>query len=276
MESERCVKCGAPVGSAAARCPLCGADQYAPQGPSPSFQPATVGLQERRAALEHKRQRDKTRSAVLALVGAAGLLLVAGLGYAGYKMMAVHPPSAPPPPPPAPSVTPPLVLEGVAIANPGKTDPTDLLPSVRKRVTEGSPDYRLVEIAISRARNGTVDLTRAEPSITYRYLYEQSDPRVDKKQLKRERADFTLKSTQPVLERTKPAATDEPVQDPLCVWSAAWRAAVASGFPADLEADARYARRPKTDKSYWVIQGTEKPETRVELDGISCSIKLPR
>lgn len=276
MESERCLKCGAPVGVAAARCPLCGADQNGPQISGPTFQPAIVGLQERRAALAQKRQRDKTRSAVLALVGAAGLLLVAGLGYAGYKMLAVPPPAPPAPAPTASSAPPPLVLDGVAIANPARTDPTDLLPSVRKRVTEGSPDFRLVEIAISRARNGLVDFTRAEPSITYRYLYEQNDPLVDKKQLKRERVDFTLKSSQPSIARDKPAATDEPVQDPLCVWSAAWRAAVASGFPADAEVDAHYLRRPKTDKSYWVIQVSDKPETKVELDGTTCSIKLPR
>lgn len=276
MESDRCVKCGGPVGAAATRCPLCGAEQnIQPVVPAP-FQPAIVGLQERRASLERNRQKARTRSVILGLAGIAGLLLISGLGYAGYKMIVVPPPpSAPPPPVEAPPAAP-LTLEGIAIANPARTDPTDLLPAVRRRITEGSPDFRLVEIAVSRARKGVVDLTRPEPSISYRYLYEQNDPRLDKGALKRERVDLSLHASAPLIERVKPAAGDEPTQDPLCVWSAAWRAAVAAGFPADAEVDARYGRKAGTDKSYWTLQVVDKPETKIELDGVSCSIRVSR
>jgi hypothetical protein len=278
MESDRCPKCGAPVGAVAGRCPLCGADLNAPMVTGPQFQPAIVGMKEPRVQATRRRAQDQDhrKNLILAMVGIAGLLLIAGIGYAGYKMIAVtETPVASAPPPPA-SGPAPLTLEGVAVPDPARADPTDLLAAARKRVVEGNLDYRLVEIAVLKGRNGVVNFATPGAQIVYRFLYEQRDPRLDKKDLKRERADLTLREAAPVLERNKAAAADEPVQDPLCVWSAAWRAAVASGFNSDSVFEAHYAKRPKGDKPLWTIWALDKPESKVEIDGISCVIRTTK
>lgn len=275
MQSDRCLKCGAPVGPAAQRCPLCGADLNAPAVAPPAFQPAIVGMKQLglAASLAERRQQARRKNLILALVAIAGLLLVAGLGYAGFKMIAVAPPAGPPPPPPTASVPTPLTLEGVAVADPTRADPSDLLPAARKRIAETSPDCRLIEIVLVRGRAGVVNLSTQGAQITYRCLYEEINPRVDKKDLKRESVELTLRENNPAIVRVKAAATDEPVADPLCVWSAAWRAALASGINPQAEIEARYARRPKTDKSSWVITPLDKPEGRVEIDGATCAIR---
>jgi len=278
MESDRCLKCGAPVGTGATRCPLCGADTSGQGVNAPAFQPAIVGMKQPRTFSSSRKvtSESNSKNLILAMVAIAGLLLIAGLGYAGYRMIAVkHVPIASAPTSQASSPTP-LTLEGVAIADPMRADPTDLLPAARKRITEGSMDYRLVEISLVRGRAGVVNLTQPGSQIIFRYLYEQNDPRVDKKNLKRERVDLTLRESSPSLERAKAVAGDDPVQDPLCVWSAAWRAAVASGFNPEAEFEARYARRPKADKpdkGSWTINAIDKLDSKVEIDGISCAIR---
>jgi hypothetical protein len=229
-------------------------------------------LAERRA----EARRASKKNAILALVGAAGLLLIAGLGVAGWKMIVVPPPVVTPPPPPTVSAPTPLTLEGVAVADPTRVDPSELLPSARKRITEASPECKLLEISFVRSKGGLVNLTTPGAQIVYRCLYEEINPRVDKKDLKRERIELTLRESKPTLERQKAAATDEVVADPLCVWSAAWRAAVASGINPEAEIEARYARRPKADKGSWILTPLDKPEGKVEIDGVTCAIRAGR
>lgn len=276
MDSDRCLKCGAPVGAGAARCPLCGADLNSPAVQGPAFQPAIVGMKVPRSISSSRAvQRESNRKTlILVMVAVAGLLLIAGLGVAGYKMLAVKVTPIASAPVTVPSSPTPLTLEGVAIADPTRADPTDLLPSARKRITEGSMDYRLVEISVTRGRAGVVNFTQPGAQIGFRYVYVQNDPRIDKKDLKRERVELTLRESAPLLERSKAVAGDDPIQDPLCVWSAAWRAAVASGvILPDAEFEARYAKRPKADKASWTINAMDKPDSKVEIDGVSCAIR---
>jgi hypothetical protein len=278
MESDRCLKCGAPVGPSAPRCPLCGADLNAPAVAPPSFQPAIVGMKQPGIAVSRRpeaRPPDR-RNLILVLVAVAGLLLIAGLGYAGWKMIVVPPVAVTTPPPPTASAPMPLTLEGVAVADPTRADPSDLWPAARKRISEASPDCKLVDISFVRGKGGVVNLTTPGAQIVYRCLYEEINPRVDKKDLKRERIELSLREAKPALERTKAVATDEVVADPLCVWSAAWRAAVASGINPEAEIEARYARRPKADKGSWILTPLDKPEGKVEIDGVTCAIRSGR
>jgi hypothetical protein len=219
---------------------------------------------------------DSSKNLILALVAVAGLLLISGLGYAGYKMIVIKPaPIVAAPPPPVVTAVP-LSLEGVSVADPARADPTDILPSARKRVSDGSIDYKLLEISIVRGRAGVVNLTRTDSQISYAFLYEQNDPRLDKKDQARERVDLTLRGSAPVIERAKSQASDEPVQEPMCVWSAAWRAAVAAGFNQEAEFNARYGKRSKTDKAAWTLTAIDKPDDRLEIDAVSCAIRLKK
>jgi hypothetical protein len=255
---------------------MCGADQFAPANAPRAFQPAIVGMKEPGGSLRPPPPAHGRKNLILALVGAAGLLFIAGLGYAGFRMIAVHEPQPIAVPPPPPSGPTPLTLEGVAVADPKRADPTDLLSAARKRVSEGNQDYRLLEIAVLKARNGFVDLNEDGAQITYRYLYEQNDPRTAKKDLKRERAELTLRSNTPSLERSKALAGDAPVADPLCVWSAAWRAVIAAGLNPDSLIEARYGKLPKAEKPGWTFTSADRPDRPIELDGASCVIRANR
>ena len=280
MESDRCARCGGPIGQGVARCPLCGADLFAPPTGTgaPQFQPAIVGMKEPRTISSRRQPQSGAgrKNLILALVGAAGLLLLSGLGYAAFRMIAVPEPQATAHPAPPASGPVPLTLEGVAVPDPKRADPTDLLPAARKRVTEGGQDFSLLEISVFKAKGGFVDLTEAGGQIGYRYLYEQSDPRIAKKDLKRERVELTLRGNNPALDRSKPIAGDQSVPDPLCVWSAAWRAVIATGLSADSYFEAHYGRSAKSDKPVWTFTSSEKPDKPIEVDGQSCVIRAGR
>ncbi len=274
IQPDRCFRCGGPIGPTATRCPVCGADLTMPVAQPPPVQPAVVGMRLSGRPLQEMRRDRRRRSAILALTAAAGLLLIAGLGYAGYRMLSVPVPTATPVPPAAPSGPMPLTLEGVSIPDPSRADPTDLLPAVRRRMVETEGDYRLVEIVATHARGAVVDMNAPGAQISYRYLVERQDPRAARAEVSRERIDLLLSARGPTFQRSRSPGGDDPVPDPpTCVWSAAWRAAIAVGLPTNLEADARYGRRQKSDKSTWLFTVSEKPDVRIEIDGTTCAIR---
>jgi hypothetical protein len=273
MQADRCYKCGGPLGAAATRCTLCGADLCVTPPDAlaaiPKFTPAIVGL--RSARRPTAARKPALQPTILWLVAALGMFVLAGVGFAGYRLLAVPAPTVASAPPAPPSAPPPLTLQGVSIPDPARVDATDLLPSVRKRVVEGAGDYRLVEIVVSHARNGSVDLSRPGSQIAYRYQFDRQDPRADRND--RDRIELTVSASAPVFLRTKAATVDEPVQEPTCVWSAAWRAALASGFTTTGDVDARYGKRSKAERPMWVFTSLDKPDLRSEIDGMTCTIR---
>jgi hypothetical protein len=64
--------------------------------------------------------------------------------------------------------------------------------------------------------------------------------------------------------------------DPLCPWSAAWRAAAKSGLEGTEPVDARYAVLPDQERASWVLSMSSQPQTKREIDGQSCVVKLRR
>jgi hypothetical protein len=272
METERCIKCGAPVGSTVPRCPFCGADLTGPPVEGPRFQAALVGMKER--SLPPPAQRARGSPAVLAIIAAGGLLFLAGAGLVAYRYLRTPPAesylaTSAVPTPPAAASSAPLAIQGVPVPDPARVDATDVLPSVRRRLTEGGADLGLLDITVSGARNGGVNLKAPGAQITYRFLAEPPTTAG-----RRDRVELTLSDSAPAPARSTPEAADVRLPDPVCVWSAAWRAAVAAGLDAQADVEARYAKHPKTGKPVWAFNVRDKPDTRREIDGASCAIKI--
>lgn len=251
---------------------MCGADLNVASSRGSAFQPAVIGMRERRPIRDVARDRRGTATSIV--VAVAGLLLIAGLGLSAYRLLIVAPRPLASNPPPLPSGPIPWTVQGVTIPDRARVDPTDVLPAVRRRIVEGNGDYKLLEITVVHARDGRVDLTSAGAEITYRYVCEERDPRSATNEPKRERVEFVLSEAAEPPRRSKIVAGDESVQEPVCVWSAAWRAAVASGFRPDSDFEAHYVKRPKSDKPSWIFTVPDKPELKRELDGMTCAIKV--
>ena len=112
-----------------------------------------------------------------------------------------------------------------------EVDPTDVIHLVRSRVAGDEPPLhvKLLSIMVHRARLGHVNLDDEESFVTYEYLVIHRDPRADKERTA-ERVKFTLQATPPNVQKTEEKVDIQTVDEPTCVWSAAWRAAIASGL----------------------------------------------
>jgi len=182
--------------------------------------------------------------------------------------------ATPPPAAPSASASAPLNLNGVALDTPNAVDPTDALPAVKRSLPETGRVVSLVGIEVVHATGGAVDLGIPETRITYRLLVTNqgtrargSDPQPD------ELVVVTLAADPPAVARSAPGRSDKPVIEPTCVWSAAWRAAVASGISPNEPVDATFGPSPSSDAGVWVFTPRNRPAETRQVDGRTCAIK---
>lgn len=273
---SQCVKCGAPVGTTGGRCPFCGTEQPRVTSHEPTGA-AAVGLTHvNRVRSARPSQRPKPAGAaggVIAAVAVVGILAVGGAA-AGFFLLtrgADDAPTTSASAAPTSTASPERMIGGVAVADAARVDPTDLLPKMKPRVTAWSPEAKLLEIIVTKATNGTVNMTDGGGEVIVRFLSERTDPRAPKgRETTRQRMQFVVKQGAGEPEHGPSAATDKPVAEPNCIWSAAHRAAVKGGLPLAGPTDARYGWDARANAEVWVLtSGTQ----RVVVDGNTCAIK---
>lgn len=276
----RCSKCHAPLGQSVGRCPFCGTDIGAAPDPSPGFQPALVGKSPHMARSGRPRPGPtrppaKTGAAVFA---AAALLLIAVGGTAAFFLIQdpVEPkePTNAQPVASEPPVRPPLNLNGVVLKDGPVVDPTDVIHLVRARVGDGEPPVhvKLLGITVHRAHEGKVHLDDDEAHVTYEYLVIHRDPRAEEERTA-ERVTFTLQATPPEVKKAEEKVNIQTVDEPTCVWNAAWRAAVASGLSDKAHLDVSYAWDEASRQAVWTFSEPANPEMTRVIDGKTCAIK---
>lgn len=208
------------------------------------------------------------------MIAAAALLLLAVITVAIFflwrsdpELLAPVDSAAPPPPPPPPALT----INGITLTNGPMVDPTDVMHLVQAHIAgkEATDEAQLLSITVRRARDGKVDLNDEQASITYDYLLIHRDRLAE---VKRERVTLTLQKNAPPMTRTQETGPTKTVHDPICVWSAAWRAATASGLPKTEPMDATYGPDPKGRHPVWIFTIPGRDSIR-PVDGRSCAIK---
>jgi hypothetical protein len=273
VNPHQCVKCGAPVGTGGGRCPFCGTEQ--PKLAATPGEAAVVGLtnvNRQRMGRPPLVNKEKSPLTAIAISGSVVLLAVAG-GAIAWSVMR--------PPPPLPVASAPVVtatgsapttrtIAGIDVPDPAKVDPTDLLPKVRKRIAAWDPEPKLIDISVTRAKNGLVDLNEPGAEIVYRFLSDRPD--TSAKANARERMQITLRNGPSEPEQGSAPATEKTGPEPTCVWSAAWRAATSTGLSAAGPVDARYGVPAKGGDPVWTLTAAGQPP--VVLDGQRCAIKL--
>jgi hypothetical protein len=239
----------------------------------------TDAHRQRMAAVKKKAVRDKQMGA--AVFVAAALLLIAVGGTAAF--FATRKPvvetevatasAAPVPPPPE---RPPLNINGIDLGQGPEIDPTDILHLVRARIGDQGAVVKLLGISVHRARLGKVNLDDPEASVAYRWLVVRRDVRAAKADERSiERVELTIRGDAPPIERELTKTEDVTVVEPMCVWSAAWRAAIASGLSEKDHLEGTYGPNPKNPKrAVWTFAVRDRPETIRIVDGESCAIKL--
>lgn len=291
QSQARCPKCQAPLGQAGGRCPFCGADVAAsPHGaplvaplpgaqlhaaPSPGMRP----LRPRPAP--QKPKSFVARVGVGPFAGAAVLLFALLAAGAFFLLRARPQPVAVEPPPPVSTTPapPPLNIHGIVLPDGPHLDPTDVLHMTRALAAErdARTDVRLLGIVIRGASMGKVNLDEKEASVTYQYLVVRRDLRAEKAdERKGERVELTLRREAPPVTRTEQDPATKTVPEPLCVWDAAWQAAVASGLPPNEIIDVIYALEPQGKHGVWSFTLRRQPETGRVIDGRTCAIKASR
>jgi hypothetical protein len=272
------------VSIAASRCAMCGHDLLAAQGPR--IQPAVVGMTEQHQLRAERARRlpgslrdgaERLRPAVFA--SAAVLLLAIG-GTAAFFFLTREPLSARGIPADTSAVSPvtpadaPLNINGVVLEDGPEVDPTDVIHLVRKRVAEPQSDVELVEILAHRASRGKVNLDDPEASIRYTYLVSRADARASKASKRaRERVEIILRAEPPPIQRVVAAKGTTTVPEPLCVWNAAWRAAISSGLSEKDVYEVSYGPDTRGSGGAWTFFIKDAPERRREVDGETCAIK---
>ena len=279
----RCSKCRAPLGQSIGRCPFCGTEIGAAPDPSPSFQPALVGTSPQNQARMGRPDPAPKRPARAgaAVFAAAALLLIAVGGTAAFFLI-----QDPVEPKSCTSVQPadtelperaPLNLNGVVLKDGPEVDPTDVIHLVRSRVAGDEPPLhvKLLSIMVHRARLGHVNLDDEESFVTYEYLVIHRDPRADKERTA-ERVKFTLQATPPNVQKTEEKVDIQTVDEPTCVWSAAWRAAIASGLSEKAHMKVTYGWDEASRQAVWTFVESSNPEMKRTLDGKTCAIKTAK
>lgn len=274
-ESIACVSCRAPLGTAGGRCPFCGTVQ--PEVVQPKFEAAIVGTtrtQPRPAAAAPPSTPAPARRTVALVAATVGVVAIASIGW-----FASHPPpSSTPTPgtsrpttPPAPSNS--ATLGGVDVRDVARVEPGDVLPQLRKKLAPWDAEARLVDIVVTGANAQVVDLGKPGAQIVYRFASLRPAP-VAAKQEQHETMQFVLKQGAPAPSIVvAPVAAAHLVHEPTCVFSAAYRAAVSSGLPANATIEARYGYSARLGEASWQFSTTERPITQRELDANTCAIK---
>lgn len=275
---HQCRQCGAPVGTSGGRCPLCG-ELSAPVEPSQHASTAVVGLSERNARRSGITIASHGPSPLPKLLAAGAILTVASIGALLFVLRAddskpseLHAPlmSAAPPSLSQPLVS--IMVEGVELKDARRTDATDLLPAIQRQLGRDGATASLVDITVNAARGAIVDLTQPDAQIAYRFTTTRSDPlAAPSKSGERPGTRLVFKQGAPAeAERITLTASETPAPEPTCVWNAAFRAAVASGLPAEGPLDARYAMSSKPGTALWIFTAADG-STR-SIDGHTCAI----
>lgn len=168
----------------------------------------------------------------------------------------------------------PLSINGVQIPSPRHIDPTELLPAIKRRVTEPGRRVALAGIDVLHAKNGVVDVEDDAPRVVYRLLLSPEGVSVARgATTQADLVTLTLAKNPPALERRAATAADKPLVEPTCVWSAAWQAATASGLADTEPVDATYAMSATSGAQTWVFTPSNRPKESREVDGLTCAIK---
>ena len=229
-----------------------------------------------------RREQSKTRFALSLLAAVLGplVLLAAIVGVVffvqrdGHSRVAEDQPDAA-----SSSSPPPLVIIGVSLRDGPLVDPTDTLHLSRERVAVGKDlvDVRLLGIIVRGASNGRVDLDATDTSLTYQFLVIHRDARASKAEERRgERVELTLQRIAPQTTRMDVPPTTRTAPEPLCVWSAAWSAAVASGLSSSATMDAVYGLDAQNTRGIWTFTPRDQPKMARVIDGQTCAIKTAR
>lgn len=244
------------------------------------FQPAVVGMTDAHQARIQQARMPQARPAKPRTppvwIWAAAAVGVALLGIVALWLLrpkTVVPTVASSSAAPAQSVKPPLNINGVAIADGQRVDPTDLIGAVKSRLVEGDVELSLVSIRVTGARDGVVNLeSDANASVVYTYV---SKPRGVTAAPDTQRLELTLSQKAVPIARS-PGSPVAKAPLPTCVWSAAWRSASVAGLAGTEVIDAVYAFDKQADKATWVFTSQSRPDVRVMLDGESCAIRSDR
>src|SRR5690606_11679914 len=175
---------------------------------------------------------------VLALIGASGLLVAAGIALPFLRGKDDTPAvETPPPPPPRPAIAP----GEIRIAEPREANPDDVSAAAQHRAREFSSIARLLSISAGPVVGDYVDLTEPHAQIAYTYFADKQDPALAPN-AKSGRFVVTV-SEEGAMQPEFPAIASDAkaiVDEPLCVFSAAIRAGRASGIPAEAVIHASY------------------------------------
>lgn len=280
----RCVRCQAPLGHSIGRCPFCGTEIGAPDTAKP-FEPAVVGMSEQHRDRLARARKAKRNSAAMgaAVFAAAALLLIAVGGTAAFFLLREPAdtdtvPSAATTIAPVPE-RPPLNVNGIVLKDGPEVDPTDVIHLVRGRLLDMHPgtEVKLLGIEVHRAQLGKVNLDDTEAYVTYRYLIIKRDPRAAKANEKSAtRVEFMLRADAPDVKSSEAPPDSRTVEEPLCVWSAAWRSAIASGLSEKDHLEVSYGLDEKGKDAVWSFSVRDRPDTQRAIDGQSCAIKVSK
>jgi len=234
-----------------------------------------------RQRLAEVRKREKRSKQMGAAVFVAAALLLIAVGGTLLFFVIRKPPqpvavaSVDVPPPVVPE-RPPLNINGIDLGPGPEIDPTDVIHLVRGRIKEGEVEVKLLGMTVHRARLGKVNLDDPEAFVTYRWLVTKRDVRAAKAdELTMEIVRFTLRADAPPIERESTKVKENTVAEPVCVWSAAWRAAIASGLSEKDYLEVSYGPNPnKVTNAVWTFEVRDRPETVRVIDGDNCAIKL--
>ena len=180
---------------------------------------------------------------------------------------------------PEPAHVQPLEILGIVLHDGPVVDPTDLLHTSRERVADGRDlvDVKLLGIVVRGASNGKVNLEDPNVSLTYQFMVVQRDIHARKADERRgERVELVLQRDAPQTAKMFIAPTTRTPPEPICIWSAAWTAASASGMPNDAVIDVDYALDPQRLIGVWTFTTREQPKVTRIIDGQTCAIKNPR
>lgn len=286
-EQPFCPQCQAPISQTGGQCPFCGAEvlDRSPNikdlpgaqlhaATSPSVRPP-------RARPQRPAEKWSATTGVVigALLGVLAILIGTIVVYSKFSKRVVHEevvdqstelPSSEPSHP---------VILGVTLVKGMNVDPTDILQATRERVAEKKNinDVRLLGIFARGASNAKVNLEEEKASVSFQFLVIHRDVRANKAEDRRaERVEMTFQRNSPQTNRMDLSASTRTVPEPVCIWSAAWNAAIASGLPTDERMDVSYALDPAQNKGVWTFTTQGQPMLTRLIDGQTCAIKVQR
>lgn len=286
--SNSCPQCGAPVSTAAGRCPFCGFTlgsvpaQPAPQAPTPpptaaapvGYSPGALHYGSARPPRPEAPPPSGPSRVVLAasIAGAMALAAVATLLVVLRSRSSPTPVASAPPPLPRPTATAPSDV--VTIDDPKKVDPSHIYPRVYTKAVRWYSDARLLSIEAGPVIDKNVDLTASDGKIVYTFFAWKKDVAGSHKPESGDRLVVTVTSAGAEATPTGGSPTDEKrmVDEPTCVAWDAMRTARASGVPADQPIVARYDRDAVLARGIWHTTVAGHKEWERYIDGQTCAV----